>query len=537
MRIANLLIAGAVALSGLGAPSIASADEPVRTFDNEPVGLPPAGARTHGTATVQNVSVGGVSTRAVRVVDTSSAAQSRVLFLQNGLPAKRFVFDFLPKSTGQPTIFAVHGSGASEDTGGWRFLVRPASTGSTTGVIQVYNGSSWQALASVAGLHNPGAWSRITLDASATWAGITVGGKQYRTTVRAAAARDITSLEVASSGTQPTGTDTYIDNLSILGAGFLVATEPSGRQPRFPDLLKLADGRLMAVYHSAAAHTDANGVIKMTFSSDNGHSWSTPQVAVTTGYDSRDPKIAQLVDGTVLLSFFQTNWATPQPTNLGSFVARMPRGASTFSQPVKITSNQATSYLHAPAVPIPGGDVLQPLYGGGARIARSHDGGQTWDAAAEVFAARDTATYTFQEPNVTRLPSGELVMLIRTYDKVQKKTVPSFLTRSFDDGRTWTAPVQTEINTSSHHQLLTSAGSLLLTYGAPVTDRPTYGTLVANPAASWNGFPKTLIYDSGWADQANPSSVEIAPGRFLTATYNVVTRQLFVFETTTATYR
>ncbi|MBP2326575.1 hypothetical protein JOF56_006960 [Kibdelosporangium banguiense] len=510
----------------------------VRTFDNETVGQAPSGTRTYGTATVQNVTVGGVQTRAVRVVDSTSSAQSRVLFLQNGLPAKRFTFDLLAKSTSQSTILAVHGSGASEDTGAWRFLIRPPAAGSTTGVISVYDGTAWRDLATVAGLHNPNAWTRVVIDASATWAGITVAGKQYRTSVRADAAGDITSFEVASSGTQPTGTDTYIDNLDIVSTGSVVATEPAGIEARFPDLIKLADGRMMAVYHSAAGHTEANGVIKLTYSSDNGRTWTPPTVAVSNAYDNRDPKLTQLADGTVLLSFFQTDWTGSGSSNRGSFVARMAPGSTTFATPVRIASNQGGNWLHAPAVEIPGGDVLQPLYGSGAYVARSHDGGRTWDASAEVFAARDNDRYLYQEPNVTRLPSGQLVMLIRSFDKIQNKNVPSFITRSNDDGRTWTPLTQSDITTASHHQLLTSSGALLLTYGDPgVANRPTFGALIADPAGPWTGYPKTLLYNSGHGDQANPTSAEIAPGRYLTMSYNVTTRQLLAFETTTATYR
>lgn len=510
-----------------------------RTFDDETVGQPPSGTRTYGTATVQNVAVGGVTTRAVRVVDSTSGDQSRVLFLQNGLPAKRFMFDLLPKNTTQSTILAVHGSGASEDTGAWRLLIRPQSAGSTTGVIAAYNGSEWRDLVTVAGLHNPNAWTRLTIDASTTWVGVTVNGKQFRTSTRAAAARDITSFEVASSGTIPTGTDTYVDNLEVVATGSVVATEPVGLEPRFPDLIKLAAGRLMAVYHSAAGHTEADGAIKLTYSSDNGRTWTPPVVAVGNAYDNRDPKLVQLADGTVLLSYFQTNWAGTGSTNRGSFVARMVPGSTTFDAPVKIASPQPGTWLHAPAVEIPGGDVLQPLYSSGARVARSHDGGRTWDASTEVVVAADTDRYRWEEPNVTRLPSGQLVMLIRTFDKIQGKYVPSFTTRSNDDGRTWTPVAQADITTtSSHHQLLTSTGEVLLTYGNPdVTNRPTFGALIADPAKPWTGSPKTLLYNSGHGDQANPTSAEIAPGRYLTLGFNVTTRQLVAFETTTSTYR
>jgi len=110
-----------------GAPD-AGVDQPVgRTFEGEPVGEPPTGTRVYGTVTVEDVTVAGVTTRAVRVVDSSTTSQSRVMFLNGDIPARRFGFDLLPRSASAATLIAVHGTGASEDTGTWRFLIAPAA--------------------------------------------------------------------------------------------------------------------------------------------------------------------------------------------------------------------------------------------------------------------------------------------------------------------------------------------------------------------------------------------------------------------------
>lgn len=531
---AVLVAAGLVAMGGVAQAGT------VRTFEGEPVGEPPAGTRIYGTVTVQDVTVGGVTTRAVRVVDTSTTSMSRVLFLQGSIPARQYDFDLLPRAATQATLIAVHGNGASEATGAWRIMITPQSSTSTTANVSVYNGSSWVFLGSVAGLADRNAWSHIRIEASTTTVSITARGTRFTTAIKAAPATYITSLEVASSGTAPTGTDSYVDNLEMTNTGFVVATEPSGYEPRFPDVVKLADGRLLAVYHSATGHTNSNGSIKMTFSSNGGATWTSPVLAVSNGYDNRDPKVAVLSDGSVLLNFFQDQWnADGTYTNRGLWVARMSPGTSTFSTPMKVPTASGYGFSHAPVVEIPGGDVLLPYYYGGARMIRSHNGGSTWDTASDRMVVATTSTRNYVEPNITRLPSGQLVMSIRTVDRSTNKETYMTVTRSNDNGVTWSALENTGFVTSSHHTLTTSSGAVLLTYGNPlVTNRPTYGTLIDNPAGGWStsAFPPRLLYDSGYSDQANPSTVEISPGRYLTLAYNVGTRQLLAYVTTTAMY-
>lgn len=528
--LAALALAGATLSSAAGAVA-------VRTFDAEPLGAAPANTRTYGTVSVQNVAVGNASTRAVQVLDSSATAQSRVMFLQGPAPQRRYEFDYVAKTGSLATIFALHGTGASENTGFRRFMVYPASAGSTTGVIAAYNGTSWVSLGQVPGLRDPNQWSRIVIEGSTTWVSITARGVRFTTTLKAAAASNITSLEVASAGTGSAGQNDYIDNLSIENTGGIVSTEPAGYQPRFPDVVKLKDGRLLAVWQSAPAHTGTNDTrIKMSYST-NGAVWSSPTVAADlANLDDRDPKVSVLADGTVLLNWFVDQWTSATAyTNKGLYTARLAPGATTFSAPQHVPTTSGVGFSHGPTVQA-GGDVILPYYNGGVWLIRSHDGGVSWDTSTIKRVLPETTDRTYMEPNIVKLSSGQLVMVIRTGIKGTSTEIASVLMRSSDNGLTWTAPVSTGFATSSHHMLATSSGAVLLTYGQIGQPRPTYGAMITNPAGTWSPSidPAKLLFDAGHGDQANPSSAELSPGVFVTLGYDVATRQLLSFKTNAA---
>ena len=50
---------------------------------------------------------------------------------------------------------------------------------------------------------------------------------------------------------------------------------------------------------------------------------------------------------------------------------------------------------------------------------------------------------------------------------------------------------------------------------------PVSAGLVRRPEESWDGWPDVPLYDSGHDDQANPSSVELGPDRYLTLSFDV----------------
>ncbi|SDT07329.1 sialidase family protein [Microlunatus soli] len=309
------------------------------------------------------------------------------------------------------------------------------------------------------------------------------------------------------------------------------------RQARFPDAVRLADGKIIAVYHSATGHTQANGVIRLVSSTDEGRTWTEPKTVVAGSYDNRDPKITQLRDGTLLLSIFRTDWSTGG-ANVGTFVLRSTDGGVTFPTEAKIESSKPGTYEHGPAVELADGDILQPLYGSGARIARSSDGGRTFAAADEVTAIADTAANYNREPNLVLLPTGELIMVIRTYYAAVGAERMSRIVRSTDGGRTWSAPEVTDLPTSSHHLLPTEDGSVLITFGNILqAQRPTYAALITDPSGPWTGYRQIGVFNAGpTEDQANPSSVSLADGSYLSFGQRVTDRSIVCWRTRTRDY-
>jgi Neuraminidase (sialidase) len=315
-----------------------------------------------------------------------------------------------------------------------------------------------------------------------------------------------------------------------------VARAEPGLRLYFPDLVRLADGRLLAAYREGADHMSQVGRIMVVESADGGQTWSPPRTAVDGPFDDRDPKLVQLADGTVLLSYFVIDWSTrpPRHTTHGPFVRRSDDGGRTWGEPAAVQTwllgddpqRGLTSWAasHGAVVELPGGDLLYPLYGKApdrfwhqATVVRSGDGGRTWTGKGEALLAEGDDVH-FQEPTLT-VVGDQVVALIRT-------TIGhAWLCRSTDGGHTWSEARPTDMPASSHHALALSTGEVLVTYGdlssrfAP--HRETVGRLVRDPAGTWDGYPDVQLYDSGHPDQANPSSAEIAPGRFLTLSFDI----------------
>ena len=323
----------------------------------------------------------------------------------------------------------------------------------------------------------------------------------------------------------------------------IVATAESGKRAFFGDIIKLHNGRLLAAYRESVAHINQDGRIMVVESRDQGRTWSTPRLAIDTAIDDRDPKLTQTRNGAVLLSFFRTDWTgyPPGPVTLvGTFVARSTNGGRSWSEPVEVgTAMEGPSTVvvgayyaghaatHGPIVELPNGELLVPLYGrlpeGGtapATVVRSRDGGRTWPRETESTIGR-AADLDFQEPNLSLLKNGSLLAILRTSINI------AYVSWSYDLGRTWTTPVSTGLPASSHHQLVLHNGDVLLTYGdlsgrfGP--GRPTAGRILERPERGIEARKDILIYDAvingpATTDQANPSSVELRPGRYFTIT-------------------
>jgi hypothetical protein len=319
----------------------------------------------------------------------------------------------------------------------------------------------------------------------------------------------------------------------------VVAAGSGDRGTWFPTVERLHDGTLVAVYYDATSHTGPAGRIAITRSRDGGRTWRTPSVAIDTPLDDRDPSLVELSDGTLLMSWFQTDWSTtPLPTPGGVWTARSRDGGRTWSSPVRVRSgvygngewaippvNYATPWVatSAKVVELRDRTLLLALYGNTSTdvrssitVMRSRDGGRTWPTALEVPVAVHPDGNDLQEPAIALRGDGAVVMAIRTRNT-------GYWTSSADGGRTWAPLTASDYWEQASDLLPLPGGRLLQTWGdrsgAFGPGRPTVGRVVL---ADGTRLAPKVIYSRGATDESYPSSVQVGPDRFLTIYYDAV---------------
>ena len=244
----------------------------------------------------------------------------------------------------------------------------------------------------------------------------------------------------------------------------------AGAYEAFPDVCRLADGRLLAVFYAGYGHVarpnkdlPKGGRVCGSFSSDEGRTWGKPFIVVDMDEDDRDPSVTQLPDGTILCNVFQGR-------EVGRvFVTRSTDGGKTWDpNPVKVEPPPGLDkiYCSARILRLPDGTLLLPVYGNtngvknyASAIIRSTDGGKTWGDGTLIKDDR-THRYGHCEPALARMPDGTLICHLR----------PCMCqTESTDGGRTWTTPHELGFRGDAADLLLTSKGILLSAHRHPGT--------------------------------------------------------------------
>ncbi|WP_212754492.1 sialidase family protein [Nakamurella aerolata] len=315
-----------------------------------------------------------------------------------------------------------------------------------------------------------------------------------------------------------------------------IVQEPGDYEARFPDLLKLNDGRIMAVWHRAASHSGTVGTIQVSYGSADGKTWSTPHVALANpgtmaGIDTRDPKLGKMNDGSVILTFFVPGGKV--------YYSVWKPGWGYFTDPTElVAAGIGGKYSHGGALALANNGsqvnhVLVPVYttgtSGGAWYIRTR-----WDAstnklvvlegARRIISNNNPVGRTYTEPSFVQFGST-VVCAVRAEQNGAGSPVIIARWNPYTAAPSYTFQSFTGVLANSHHLLKTSDGKVLFTYGDKSQSvRPTVGMLISNPTGTWVKGKVLGIYNSGANDQANPSSVEIAAGSFLTTGYNAKTK-------------
>ena len=198
----------------------------------------------------------------------------------------------------------------------------------------------------------------------------------------------------------------------------------AGAYEAFPDVCRLGDGRLMAVFYAGYGHVampneqlPKGGRICCCTSSDEGRTWSDAKVLYDSPDDDRDPSIVQLEDGRLICNFFSLR-KSEEPgkrwTGLGTWMVASDDLGQTWSEPRQLFDSY---YSSTPIRELSNGRLILGLYretpqGAAGAVALSDDGAKTWravdidnagyrlDAETDVIELSDGTLYAAQRPEM-----------------------------------------------------------------------------------------------------------------------------------------
>jgi Neuraminidase (sialidase) len=220
--------------------------------------------------------------------------------------------------------------------------------------------------------------------------------------------------------------------------GYVCQDAGAGGYEAFPDVCRLQDGRLMAVFYAGWEHvslpTEAQptgGRIAACYSGDEGTTWTPAQIIYDGPDDDRDPSIVQLKNGTLLCTYFSLRKSETRPyEGLGSWLIASKDGGKTWSEPRIISP---TYYVSSPVRELADGALILGLYretgeDANGAVTRSLDGGATWSAPIDI----DNGGLRLDaETDVIALKDGRLYAAQRT----QKESMRFSISKNM--GLTW----------------------------------------------------------------------------------------------------
>jgi len=230
----------------------------------------------------------------------------------------------------------------------------------------------------------------------------------------------------------------------VRGGEFVYVCQDAGAggYEAFPDVCRLADGRLMAVFYAGYGHValpneslPKGGRICYCLSADEGRTWSKAEILYDSPDDDRDPSIACLRSGRLICTFFSLRSnpaASPPWEGLGSFTVVSDDGGRTWSDARPICSDRY--YCSSPVRELSDGRLMLGLYyatpeDASGAVTVSTDQGDSWSQPVEI----DNGPYRLDaETDVAELADGSLFAALRGDGET-----PMCWSRSRDGGKTW----------------------------------------------------------------------------------------------------
>lgn len=289
----------------------------------------------------------------------------------------------------------------------------------------------------------------------------------------------------------------------------------------FPGAVRTRDGDILVVFREAPSHAGTHGRIMLTRSSDDGATWTPPKTVIDTPFDDRDPSIVEFGNGALLINFFASEYDSSghRVRIVGVHLSRSIDGGQTWSEP-RLVTVPGYKWLACSdnVLPLPTGRLILPVYGEAegdsvrtALVLLSDNFGLSWEKWA-VVAHDSSGQVSYNEPALVVLPNQEILCVMRTAGAHHWLAV----SRSTDDGQTWSPVHFTNVQGEAPDVLRTAQGTLVLGY----RDFSPPGVSLAfsyDLGRTWE--LETVLY-AGLADRAYTSLVEL-PGDELLVFYYV----------------
>ena len=306
-------------------------------------------------------------------------------------------------------------------------------------------------------------------------------------------------------------------------------------------MIQLSDGRLASVLRGGDAHIGRAGRLDWITSSDQGKTWTKPQTLVDGPEDDRNPAIGQLKDGTLIVAYCVLSGYDETGRKLsgnradrvfdGVYIMRSKDGGKTWSKGEKALATgkppgvggvrSAAVSPFGKIVQLSDGTALMAVYYE-ATLADGKQQFQSW-----LFRSKDSGQ-TWGDPTLIQLDGNETTLTVlkdKSIVAAVRTSRAGFLqvTRSIDNGRTWSTPVAVTKDAEHPADLIQLRdGRVLMTFGERNPPRGIHALMSSDAGATWT--PKEHIQlstDAPNFDCGYPSSIEIGNNRVATIYYQV----------------
>lgn len=308
----------------------------------------------------------------------------------------------------------------------------------------------------------------------------------------------------------------------------------------WPTIARVANGDLLVVFSGDRDwHVCPWGKIFLIRSTDNGKTWSEPEVLVDTPLDDRDAGLTTLPDGTLVLAF-TTSLAFDDP-KIERYKPYREHAASLSPEIRKqwlgtwIRTSQDhgktwSSFMKAPTTTPHGPTALRngSLIYVRPSVFTSPNQGQSWRQLATII--RDPATwqsrYAFlSEQNAVEAADGRIIALSR-YANKKGRPQDNYLRQieSSDQGKTWNSPQPTKMVGYPAHILRLQNDWLVAVYSRRIAPMGERSCISRDGGKTWDTDREIILsnavpQDAG--DLGYPSSAQLSDGSIWTVYYQV----------------